>query len=244
MLLNIDMTGDMAGLVRILRDEQRRWRKEEQNQKILAWLSSLDFAARHRDLAARRVPGTATEIFRTTEFLEWNDGATTATPGLWCQGRMGSGKSVTSAAVVEHLEASSFHRTSVVVDGLDELAYQQEGVASSPRMSVLERALDKLLTRGASRADIRVLLKSRFGPHSETETTWAKLAIAAAEHDVRSYVKCALEEDSWMSPWVSRGLATKVQGHQELVREIAEILATQADGMLVISPRNPSDPVP
>ena len=71
------------------------WRQEESNQKILRWLSPLDFAARHQDISSKRQPETLRWLLASAEYRTWsrsdipviNDNRV-----MWCYGDPGAGK--------------------------------------------------------------------------------------------------------------------------------------------------------
>jgi hypothetical protein len=48
--------------------------KKETRQKILKWLSKLDYWQRHKDLQTRRTPDTGTWVLVTEEFKGWQAG--------------------------------------------------------------------------------------------------------------------------------------------------------------------------
>lgn len=100
-------------------------------------------------------------------------------------------------------------------------------------MAAVEGALGKLLCRtgAASQADIRVFATSRFRPQNKPTSLWAELPISTTRTHIRSYVRRALEEDEWISPWASPGLAVKVREDTELMDNIADSCAESADGM-------------
>lgn len=307
MLLNIDIAGDTAGEVRSLRNEQQRWRQEAENRRILQWLSPLNFQAHQKDLLSNLHPGSVNETLATPEFVDWTKAAPGTPPGLWCLGKMGSGKSITSAAVVEHLNyfrndddniavlamycdwqdshaqtvdsllgsllkqcaesfedmpglvkslyeehrfgklalkasdslktlqalAPSFRRVYIVVDGMDELSYEQGNVPANLRMASIEGALESLLLHVGTphKADIKVLATSRFLPQNTSTPLWAKIRISVAEVHLQSYIRHALEEDNWMSPWENQSLASEVRADSELMETIVDSCATRANGM-------------
>ncbi|KAF5682015.1 NACHT domain-containing protein [Fusarium circinatum] len=75
--------------------------ERENNQKLLDSLSSYDYIKPLKHARQKRYPKSAEWIFRTDEFERWVDGTT---PGLlWCSGKMGSGKSIICASVINYL---------------------------------------------------------------------------------------------------------------------------------------------
>ncbi|KAL4905787.1 hypothetical protein BDW74DRAFT_12781 [Aspergillus multicolor] len=80
--------------------EIHRSQRMEEEEKILKWLSDLDFRAKQTDYIRRRQPGTSEWLSQTAEFRHWVN-----TPGemLFCHGIPGAGKTITAAVVVDHL---------------------------------------------------------------------------------------------------------------------------------------------
>ncbi|KAL4782158.1 hypothetical protein BJX76DRAFT_369374 [Aspergillus varians] len=76
--------------------KQRQFR-----DKVLSWLSPLDYNAKQKDIFARRTPGTGAWLLDTSSpFATWVE-----TPGqtLYCSGIPGAGKTVLASIVIEHL---------------------------------------------------------------------------------------------------------------------------------------------
>ncbi|KAL9112036.1 MAG: hypothetical protein Q9227_003656 [Pyrenula ochraceoflavens] len=106
LLLNLDVAADTASEVRLSRAEQHAWHAEEENQKILTWLSPLAFQARQQAVLAKRHPGTVGWFLKSPAFVAWSNAHADVPTGLWCHGRMGSGKSVLAAAVIKYLQTT------------------------------------------------------------------------------------------------------------------------------------------
>ena len=69
--------------------------------KILAWISPLDFRAKHHDVLSRHHPGTGEWIFDSPEYISWRHGHSKL---LWCTGIPGAGKTVLASVIIDHLE--------------------------------------------------------------------------------------------------------------------------------------------
>lgn len=69
--------------------------------KILAWLSSLNFKAKHQDVLSNHHPGTGQWIFDTPEFISWRYGNSKA---IWCTGIPGAGKTILASIVIDKLQ--------------------------------------------------------------------------------------------------------------------------------------------
>ncbi|KAI9737017.1 MAG: hypothetical protein M1834_000606 [Cirrosporium novae-zelandiae] len=89
--------------VKEIRKEQQEWYQIEENQRILAWLSHLNFDDKQDDIFSRHHPGTGEWFLALDEFKQWRDGNTSTT--LWCPGIPGAGKSVMTSIVVNNLKS-------------------------------------------------------------------------------------------------------------------------------------------
>ncbi|OBT65133.1 hypothetical protein VE03_04735 [Pseudogymnoascus sp. 23342-1-I1] len=72
----------------------------EQNDKLLAWISSSDFPSQLSDIIARRQAGTGQWFLESPEFNNWISGREKT---LFCPGIPGAGKTMISAIAVDHL---------------------------------------------------------------------------------------------------------------------------------------------
>ena len=311
-LLGVEISKDAADEVHVFREEFQAWRTEERNLKILRWVSLLDFDSRQKDLLARRHSGAGDWLFNKSEFQDWlKDGAQTPA-GLWCYGRMGCGKSVLAAAVINYLEdlatrtpnivvlyaycdwqdskaqnmdamigsllkqclsfcgslpspietayerhrsgkspinasesldllrdaISSFDRAYIIIDGLDELAYELDNSSTHFRMASMEGALTTLLHQSstASRSEIRVFATSRLQPQTESGPLWTCVEISTPSSYLKSYVLTSLAANDWNSPWTRKDLAVKVQADSAMLEHIADICTEQSNGTCVMFP--------
>ena len=72
--------------IRGARQEQKEWHNVEQNQKILTWLSNLNFEEKQRDILSRRHPGTGRWLLDSDAFKAWRNGHVESPSMLWCPG--------------------------------------------------------------------------------------------------------------------------------------------------------------
>lgn len=85
-------------------EEIRSSREHEAREKILRWLTPCDIEPALQSLSRSRHPGTCQWIFDHGTFKEW----TSSTPQLlWCHGDPGSGKTILSGTIVEHLSMAA-----------------------------------------------------------------------------------------------------------------------------------------
>ena len=82
--------------------------------KILAWLSPLNFRAKHQDVLSNHHSGTGQWFFDTPEFISWRYGDSEA---MWCNGIPGAGKTILASIVIDRLEQE------VMFNAEDVLAY-------------------------------------------------------------------------------------------------------------------------
>lgn len=72
--------------IRKVRKEHQEWHIEEEDHRILRWLSHLNFEERHRDVLFKLHPGTGQWLLDSDEFKAWRNGKLDSTPSLWCPG--------------------------------------------------------------------------------------------------------------------------------------------------------------
>ncbi|KAI9367927.1 hypothetical protein BJX61DRAFT_261714 [Aspergillus egyptiacus] len=83
-------------------EKVNRSHEDEEKEKIIKWLTDLNFGTKHTDCIRRRQPGTSEWILSTVEFDNW---IKTPKETLFCHGIPGAGKTVTASVVIEHLDA-------------------------------------------------------------------------------------------------------------------------------------------
>ncbi|KAG8825907.1 hypothetical protein FRC18_010190, partial [Serendipita sp. 400] len=72
-------------------DKVRKHAYDEERQKILDWLSPINFFARQNEIFSTRQPDTGTWLLESSEFQKWKSGEAKT---LWCVGMPGAGKTV------------------------------------------------------------------------------------------------------------------------------------------------------
>ena len=89
------------------RQEQREafkkqwgWHETEMKQKMLAWLTPLDYTSQQNDLIGRWEKGTGQWLLNSPQFQSWLDGNDQT---LFCPGIPGAGKTICSAIVINDL---------------------------------------------------------------------------------------------------------------------------------------------
>ncbi|SPO05181.1 uncharacterized protein DNG_07867 [Cephalotrichum gorgonifer] len=76
-------------------------RAAERKQQLLDSLSKHDYLTPFKQSRRKRYPGTATWLFETPQYKAWFDGA--GSQVLWCSGKIGSGKTILSAGVIDYV---------------------------------------------------------------------------------------------------------------------------------------------
>ncbi|KAI0975505.1 hypothetical protein F4678DRAFT_456857 [Xylaria arbuscula] len=93
-----------------LKSELRRTR--ERKQLVLDALSPHDHVKQLKQNQRKRYRDTASWIFQTRGFSTWAEGLDTSL--LWCSGKIGSGKTIATASVIDHLLLSKAGPNAVV----------------------------------------------------------------------------------------------------------------------------------
>lgn len=79
--------------------EQKQHNQEK--EKILSWLSTIDPSFQHKQISPTRQEGTGTWLLETSLFQDWIKGHGNV---LFCPGIPGAGKTVLSSMVIDHLQ--------------------------------------------------------------------------------------------------------------------------------------------
>lgn len=121
---------------------------DDEDRKILNWLSSLNFVTKQNDVLSRRHEKTGAWFLNSSEFVNWVAGPARM---LWCPGIPGAGKTVIASVSVDHLQtifkdedaavlcifcsyADQAHQTSVdLVASILEQMVQTKGVTDEIR---------------------------------------------------------------------------------------------------------------
>jgi hypothetical protein len=77
-----------------------RHQQDQEHEKILEWLTRIDYAPQQSDYLRRRQPGTGQWLLDSAEFQTWLD---TAKQTLFCPGIPGAGKTIFTAIMINEL---------------------------------------------------------------------------------------------------------------------------------------------
>ena len=72
----------------------------ERKQQLIDSLSTRDYIRLFKQNCRKRWHKTTSWLFQTSELCSWLDGER---PVIWCSGKIGSGKTITSASVIQHV---------------------------------------------------------------------------------------------------------------------------------------------
>ncbi|OAA63782.1 ankyrin repeat-containing domain protein [Cordyceps fumosorosea ARSEF 2679] len=93
-------TTEMLGAVR----KQAAVAEREGRGRILDWLSTARYDARHAILRRERAKNTGSWLLESARFTQWRDGLA-ASRVLWCNGIQGSGKTILACAAIDELRS-------------------------------------------------------------------------------------------------------------------------------------------
>ncbi|KAH6842257.1 hypothetical protein B0I37DRAFT_329488, partial [Chaetomium sp. MPI-CAGE-AT-0009] len=94
--------GDVKEGLRVARSEAVEEQKDEEFEKVTAWISSLDFTTKQVDFSNRRHTGTGEWLLSNAGFQRWLGGEQQT---LWCPGLPGAGKTTLAAMLIDWLES-------------------------------------------------------------------------------------------------------------------------------------------
>ena len=80
----------------------------EEEIRILKWLSPLEPHTKQLDVLRRHHEGTGRRMLESPEFMDWKDSDNKV---LWCPGIPGAGKTILSSVVIDHLQRTRKHGT-------------------------------------------------------------------------------------------------------------------------------------
>ena len=78
--------------------------RDQQEQKILEWLSETDFFMQKNDMMNKIQKGTGKWLLESRAFQNWLTGQSSRM--LWCHGIPGAGKTYLASSIIDHLEQS------------------------------------------------------------------------------------------------------------------------------------------
>ncbi|RFN47649.1 nacht domain protein [Fusarium flagelliforme] len=121
----------------LVRDEEL---EREKKQKLLDSLSSHDYMKSFKQARQKRYPQSASWIFDTNEFENWAEGKTS--PLLWCSGKMGSGKTILAASVIDFLLTKRSRTKGTVMFFFPRFDYPESLRAETTLRAVVRQIID------------------------------------------------------------------------------------------------------
>ena len=120
---------------------------------MLTWISPIPFWNKQRNLQRKHLPGSGTWFLSSSDFQRWINGEVKV---LNCTGIPGSGKTILSSMVVDHLEEHKYNvpRAYVFCDYLSRADRAIENILPSILRQVVQM-------RGECSADLKELFKTR-----------------------------------------------------------------------------------
>lgn len=82
----LTLTASSNREIKAVREEQQAWHEEEKFQKVLNWLSILDFEQKQADVLSSHHPGTGEWLLGHDDFIAWKNGVSETPSVLWCPG--------------------------------------------------------------------------------------------------------------------------------------------------------------
>ncbi|KAJ5667464.1 hypothetical protein N7507_003328 [Penicillium longicatenatum] len=123
----------------VLRDERLA---NEKRQQLLDSLSTHDYLTPLKQSRRKRHNSTAQWIFSTNEFDRWVKG--TGSPLLWCSGKIGSGKTIITASVIDKVLTTECNSNVVVAFFFVQFDDRQSLKAEYILKSIIRQALNKV----------------------------------------------------------------------------------------------------
>jgi hypothetical protein len=162
-LFGLALHADHLELSRAIQEQAKELRETQRDQElrdILAWLSPLDFAAKHDAIRSRHEQGTCQWLLDSAAFKDWENATTRL---LWCPGVPGAGKTVFASVVIEHL-IRKFSSAGVAMLGIY-CDYKDFNQQSSWKF--LASLLQQLISQ---QGDVAEQIKSTYREHIRRQT--------------------------------------------------------------------------
>lgn len=135
-----DATNKTFEIVTDLRSGREKWN----HQRILEWLTPIDYAVQQSDLVSRWQKGTGSWFLSTEEFQRWLTSTTkNHQKTLFCPGIPGAGKTMITSTVISHLQSRFCNDTSVGISYIFCSFRQQEQQTPYTMIASLLRQLAK-----------------------------------------------------------------------------------------------------
>jgi hypothetical protein len=151
------MSSAMTNGVNQLKQRQDDQDRQQERRDVEAWLTSTNYSSQQRDFFATRQEGTGEWLLTSEEFQKW---LATNKSILYCPGIPGSGKTIISAIVVNHLLTSYRDEPSIGIAYVYcNYGQQQEQTLENILLLLLKQLLQRQLSMPAT---VQQLYKSHL----------------------------------------------------------------------------------
>ncbi|KPM36223.1 hypothetical protein AK830_g10354 [Neonectria ditissima] len=99
-LLELALHNNSGNLINTIRQDQNEEKATQKRDKILKWLSRIDYTSQQSDYIARRQAGTGQWFLSSVEFTTW---VKSPKQTLFCPGIPGAGKTIITSIVIDKL---------------------------------------------------------------------------------------------------------------------------------------------
>ena len=183
------------------RKEQHEWRQSEADQKILNWLTPVDFTTQQNDFISRRQEGTGQWLLDSDAFQQWvNQRGRT----MFCPGIPGAGKTILASIVIDYIY-NQYHGDPTT--GVGYIYFNFRRQHEQQPEDLLSSLLKQLLREQASMPDS---VKTLYKRHSPEQTRPSLSEIGAALRSVvANYSRTFIIIDALDEWQISSGDRTK-----------------------------------
>ena len=133
-----------------MNDRKLTYDLDDQDRKILSWLSPLNFVAKQSDVLSQRHEQTGAWFLRSPELQNW---LTEPTKTLFCTGIPGAGKTVLASISVDYLKRSFIDENHAVVC----IFCNHSDRGQQRSIDLVASILDQLLQRKGVKNELRML---------------------------------------------------------------------------------------
>ncbi|KAK8179235.1 hypothetical protein BC567DRAFT_138434, partial [Phyllosticta citribraziliensis] len=135
---------------------------EDQRHNYFGWISPKDFDTIQREGLQKRWPGTGNWLLNHEKYKEWFHGQQPRV--LWCHGRPGSGKSVLSSIVMDHIQKD--RATSNAGVGKAFVSFRYDDMETQKPAKIIAAVLKQLSSQLKSfPVDLADFLSAHFETH-------------------------------------------------------------------------------
>ncbi|KAF5025652.1 hypothetical protein F66182_2258 [Fusarium sp. NRRL 66182] len=174
------ISGQTNDGVKGLREQLSRQRAREQKKQLLDALSTHDYVSPHRQNCKKRHSDTVHWFFQTQEFERWMSGDSQT---LWCSGKIGSGKTVLTSGVVDHIFTERYDPRKPVT-----FFYPRFNEQDSLRSETILRSIARQAIESASIVDDTLPLLALLSRNNLATNALMELITKAVEAVDRLYI--------------------------------------------------------